>query len=89
MKAASDKGGAGMSAETTQFDRGPIADPLPQVSMEALLESLSDWALHINERERGVNRDPQDSLQGPAGPRQEQVGQPRVERHLGRHRSGT
>ena len=78
-----------MSAETTQFDRKPTADPLPQVSMETLLESLADWALHINERERRVNRDPRDSLPAPAGPRQERVGQPRVERHLGRHRSGT
>jgi hypothetical protein len=78
-----------MSAETTQFDREPTADPLPQVSMEALLESLAGWALHINERERRVDEDPQDSLQRPAGSRQEQVGQPRVERHLGRHRSGT
>ena len=78
-----------MSAELTQFDGGPTADPLPEVSTEALRESLAEWALHINERERSVNRDPQDLPQEPAGRRQAQVGQPRVERHLGRHRSGT
>lgn len=89
MQAASDKGSCGMSAELTQFDRGPTADPLLQVSMGGLLESLADWALQINERERRVNCDSQDSPQGPPGPRQEQLDQPRVERHLGRHRSGT
>jgi hypothetical protein len=78
-----------MSAEKTQLDRGPSADPLPPASMETLLASLADWARQINERERGINRDPQDSPRGPAGPGPEQVGQPRVERHLGRHRSGT
>ncbi len=85
-----------MSAEATHFDRGPTADPLTQVSMESLLDSLAEWALQINERERCVNRDPQDSPQWPqdspqgqVDPRQERAGQPRVERHLGRHRSGT
>lgn len=78
-----------MSAEATQFDRGPTDDPFTPVSMESLLESLADWARNINERERRLNPDPQDSPQGPADPRQERVGQPRVERHLGRHRSDT
>jgi len=78
-----------MSAEATQFDRGPAADPFAQVSMESLLESLADWALEINQRERRLSRDPEDSPRGPVGPHQAQFGTPRVERHLGRHRSGT
>lgn len=78
-----------MSAEATQFDQGPTADPFTLVSMGSLLDSLSDWARHINERERRVNGDPQDSPQLPADPGQERVSQPRVKRHPGRHRSDT
>lgn len=78
-----------MSAEAIQFDQASTADTFTLVSMGSLLESLSDWARHINERERRVNGDPQDSPQVPADPPQEQVSQPRIKRHLGRHRSGT
>ncbi len=85
-----------MSAEPAEFDHGPTDHPVPhgptdhpvpEASTETLLESLTDWALQINQRERGVNRNTQETPQEPSGPRQGQVGEPRVERHLGRHRS--
>ena len=70
-----------MSAEATQFDGKRLADTPPEVWMEIRLELLAEWASQINERERRLDREPDNSPGEPAGSRQ-----PRVEPHLGRHR---
>jgi hypothetical protein len=69
-----------MSSKTTKVD-AESADLLPRDVLQSSLNFLADWAMQINERERGLDEQRQASPgRAKAARRQE------FARHFGRHR---
>jgi len=69
-----------MSSETTEVD-ADSADILPRDVPQNTLKFVTDWALQINERERGLDQQRQASPGGRRAARRRELA-----RHFGRHR---
>lgn len=74
-----------MSSETTEVD-ADSADILPRDVLQSSLNFLTDWALQINERERGLDQQRQASPGGRGGGAPHRHG---LGGHFGRHREET
>ena len=74
------KGRQVMSSETTDVD-ADSADILPRDVLQNSPNSLTDWALQINERERGLDQQRKASPEGAKAARRQALA-----RHFGRHR---
>ena len=69
-----------MSSKTTKVD-AESADLLPRDVLQSSLNFLADWAMQINERERGLDEQRQASPGGAKAARRQEFA-----RHFGRHR---
>jgi hypothetical protein len=69
-----------MSSKITKVD-ADSADILPRDLLQNSLNFLSDWALQVNERERGLDQQRQASPGGAKAARRQEFA-----RHFGRHR---
>ena len=68
-----------MSSETTEVD-ADSADILPRDVPQNSLNFVTDWALQINERERGLDQQRRASPEGAKAARRQELA-----RHFGRH----
>lgn len=68
-----------MSSETTEVD-ADSADILPRDVPQDSLNFVTDWALQINERERGLDQQRRASPGGAKAARRQELA-----RHFGRH----